>query len=495
MALRALVEEIAPRIEGRRVAGVSSPARDCLELVVGDGSPLVLGVVALRALPLMFVSGDGFPPCGGAPGDAPGRLGELEGATVVSLEALPGSTVAVLRVERTHRAGRAIERALVFDCGRRPGFALRDAGFVPRPAGEAPCDRTGEPGLAGASRGGVRDGEAAGHAPVLAWRRDETGRLHVGFPPSDRPWEDRARFETWNDAALHAARVLLPELVTERRRTSLARAIRRTAGRKRRALEKVRRELAESMRAEEHRHKAQLLLTRKNDVKRGRSPVTVLDYDNATEVEIDVDPLLPPARNAEILFGRARKAERKALRTPERMREIEAELEKLEADLARVAGASPEVMSRLEEKVRPPRPAPAGGTRGERARFRTYEVTGGWKVLVGKSNRDNDALTHRIAGPDDLWFHVRQSPGSHVVLRKAGRSGDPGPEAIREAAAIAAYHSKAGGSKTVPVCYTERRHVRKPRGAKAGLAVVRNEKVIYVDPGLPKRDRPARDGD
>jgi predicted ribosome quality control (RQC) complex YloA/Tae2 family protein len=113
-------------------------------------------------------------------------------------------------------------------------------------------------------------------------------------------------------------------------------------------------------------------------------------------------------------------------------------------------------------------------------------VSGGWKVLVGKSNRDNDILTHKIARPSDLWFHVRQSPGSHVVLRRAGRKDEPAHEAIMEAAAIAAFHSKARGSAGVPVSCTERRYVRKPRGARPGLAVVTNEKVIYVDPGLPE---------
>ena len=108
---------------------------------------------------------------------------------------------------------------------------------------------------------------------------------------------------------------------------------------------------------------------------------------------------------------------------------------------------------------------------------------------MGKSNRDNDILTHRIARKDDLWFHVRQAAGSHVILRRAGRKAEPDMDAIREAASIAAYYSKGGRSSNVPVCYTERRHVRKPRGAKPGLAVVSREKVVFVDPGLPGETR------
>ena len=90
-----------------------------------------------------------------------------------------------------------------------------------------------------------------------------------------------------------------------------------------------------------------------------------------------------------------------------------------------------------------------------------------------------------MARSDDLWFHVRQAAGSHVILRRAGRKAEPDSTSIMEAAGIAAYYSKAGRSSNVPVCYTERRHVRKPRGAKPGLAVVSREKVVFVQPRLP----------
>ncbi len=91
-----------------------------------------------------------------------------------------------------------------------------------------------------------------------------------------------------------------------------------------------------------------------------------------------------------------------------------------------------------------------------------------------------------MARPDDLWFHARQVAGSHVVLRKSGHKAEPDKQAILEAAAIAAFHSKAGKSSKVSVCYTEKRHVRKARGGKPGLAVVAREKVVIVRPKLPE---------
>ncbi|MBD3349334.1 MAG: DUF814 domain-containing protein, partial [Candidatus Eisenbacteria bacterium] len=191
-------------------------------------------------------------------------------------------------------------------------------------------------------------------------------------------------------------------------------------------------------------------------------------------------------RNAEALFNRARKAERKARRAPERRAELKSEAESLESTLAAIDEAPRSGLREFENAFRPPRRGGASADSADRVRFRTYLVSGGWKVLVGKSNRDNDLLTHGVARPRDLWFHVRQAPGSHVVLRKHGQKSEPDRRAIMEAAAIAAFHSKARGSSAVPVTYTERRYVRKPRGAKPGLAVVTNEKVVFVEPGLPE---------
>jgi predicted ribosome quality control (RQC) complex YloA/Tae2 family protein len=112
-----------------------------------------------------------------------------------------------------------------------------------------------------------------------------------------------------------------------------------------------------------------------------------------------------------------------------------------------------------------------------------YDLPGGFRVLVGKTDADNDELSLKVARQDDWWFHVRGLPGSHVVLQAA-----EGVEADRKtlelAAAIAAYHSKARKAG-VPVSYTRARYVSKPRGVKAGTVEIRKEAVLKVRPGLP----------
>jgi predicted ribosome quality control (RQC) complex YloA/Tae2 family protein len=117
--------------------------------------------------------------------------------------------------------------------------------------------------------------------------------------------------------------------------------------------------------------------------------------------------------------------------------------------------------------------------------LRTYTLPGGWQVLVGRTDADNDALIFRVARPDAWWFHVRGMPGSHVILQ--GPPGaDPDRETLHRAAAIAAYHSKAREAGVVAVSGTRVRDVRKPWGAQAGTVQIRHERVFKV--------RPARDG-
>ncbi len=129
------------------------------------------------------------------------------------------------------------------------------------------------------------------------------------------------------------------------------------------------------------------------------------------------------------------------------------------------------------------RKAPAG--QAVSLKVYTYTLPGGWAVLVGKTDVDNDRLSLEVAGQRDWWFHVRGVPGSHVLLR-ARPDVEPDRETLKRAAAIAAYHSKARDGGIVAVSYTEARHVSKPHGARPGTVSIRKEAVLRVRPALPE---------
>src|SRR5919108_3601783 len=117
------------------------------------------------------------------------------------------------------------------------------------------------------------------------------------------------------------------------------------------------------------------------------------------------------------------------------------------------------------------------------ARLLEYRLPGGWKVLAGRTDADNDHLSLRVARPDDWWFHVRGMPGSHVILQSP-TDEEPDRQTLKRAAAIAAYHSKAREAGVVAVSCTRARYVTKPRGAKVGIVQIRKEVVFKVRPGL-----------
>ena len=112
------------------------------------------------------------------------------------------------------------------------------------------------------------------------------------------------------------------------------------------------------------------------------------------------------------------------------------------------------------------------------------KVPGGWQVLAGKTDQDNDYLSCKLAHPNDWWFHVRGMPGSHFILRTQSHD-TPDRETLKRAAAIAAYHSKARAGGVVAVSCTKAQNVSKPRGAKPGMVSIRKETVSKVCTGLP----------
>ena len=116
-----------------------------------------------------------------------------------------------------------------------------------------------------------------------------------------------------------------------------------------------------------------------------------------------------------------------------------------------------------------------------------YKLPGGWHVLAGKTDQDNDYVSCKLARPNDWWFHIRGIPGSHVILR-AQSNDTPDRETLKRAAAIAAYHSKARSGGVVAVSCTKAQNVSKPRGAKPGTVTIRKETVIKVRPGLPEEN-------
>ena len=112
-------------------------------------------------------------------------------------------------------------------------------------------------------------------------------------------------------------------------------------------------------------------------------------------------------------------------------------------------------------------------------------TSGGYPVLVGRNNIQNDHLTFKVAAKDDIWFHVKDIPGSHVILVAGGE--EPSERDYTEAAEIAAYYSKAQAAP-VAVDYTKVKNVKKPSGSKPGFVIYKTNYTAFVTPDQHKEE-------
>ena len=223
-------------------------------------------------------------------------------------------------------------------------------------------------------------------------------------------------------------------------------------------------------------------------VKKGAAEVTLPGFEGTSET-IVLDPTLSPQGNAERFYDRAGRAERARVRLPALIQEAESQIDELKDLLDRVrAGeaSADEIREALPESG-----VGEGGTPdapGPSLPYRRYWTSGGLEVRVGRGSKHNDQLTFKHAAPNDIWLHARHSAGAHVVLRWNGGESPPARD-LEQAAILAALHSKARSSGSVPVDWTRRKYVRKPRKAPPGSVQLDRAKTLFVEPDPSLLDR------
>jgi len=222
-----------------------------------------------------------------------------------------------------------------------------------------------------------------------------------------------------------------------------------------------------------------LILARYADIPAGVETVSLTDFDGAS-VEVQLDPARAPHDNASRYYDRAARSERAAERLPALIATATTDRDRLLDLLASTQDGSADA-----DTIRAAIPrAPAPQRRGDQEAvlpFRSYRSTGGLEIRVGRGARHNDDLTFRHSAPNDIWLHARHTAGAHVILRWAG-PGNPPARDLDEAGALAALHSKARTSGSVPVDWTLRKYVRKPRGSAPGAVLPDRVKTIFVAP-------------
>lgn len=237
--------------------------------------------------------------------------------------------------------------------------------------------------------------------------------------------------------------------------------------------------------AEQQRALGALLLARLAEVPRGARTVELEDF-SGERVAVPLDPALSAQQNAQRLYDRARRRERAAANTPQLLARAARELEWLEAARERLDAGVVSADELQRWAARTERPA-----RIALLPYREYRTTSGLEVRVGRSAKANDALTSQHASPEDIWMHARDVGGAHVILRWGRRDANPPRADLEQAAVLAALHSRARTSGVVPVDWTRRKYVRKPRKAAPGLVLPERVATLFVapDPAVEARLR------
>ena len=251
-------------------------------------------------------------------------------------------------------------------------------------------------------------------------------------------------------------------------------------------------DLLQAENSEKYRLYGELLTANLHLVTPGCQTVTVNNYYTGEPLVIPLDTRYTAAKNAQNYFKKYGKSKTAVKEKKLQLEEVDNDIKYLESVSAFADNASSvEETEALRDEL-----VENGYLRRRKNTFQTarnksvpceYHTADGYRVLVGRNNKENDLLTFKTAGSKDLWFHTKDIPGSHVILFTKGIPLEELPkQTILEAAALAAYYSKGRSSENVPVDYVPVRFVKKPSGAKPGMVIFTNNRTVYVDPALPE---------
>lgn len=285
-------------------------------------------------------------------------------------------------------------------------------------------------------------------------------------------------FPTLSELLEHYYLVIRQQDIINAEQRKLEQRVRRE---KAKALEKLRKQQEDYRKAEKNLNlekTGNLLSANLHLVSKGASAIEVDDfYNNGEKVLIPLDPLLTPAQNLEHIYSKYKKAKRTLVSLEEQTKATEAEIlywETMEEQLQN-AGTL-EIREILDElKADAPRPK---SKRKQKPQLTTYKTEDGAIIMVGKNNLQNNYLTHTLAQKSDYFFHVKNAPGSHTILRCEELT----PELIKLAGMIAAFYSKNKYSENVAVDYTMVKNVKKVPKTKGSFVTYTNYKTVYVTP-------------
>ncbi|MCP8856851.1 NFACT RNA binding domain-containing protein [Latilactobacillus fuchuensis] len=250
-------------------------------------------------------------------------------------------------------------------------------------------------------------------------------------------------------------------------------------------LKKLQQTLKTADSADDYRIKGEILTTYLRQVERGMTEITLDNYyaDNQP-IKITLSNQLTPSKNAQKYFSKYQKLRNSVAYVNDQMAKTEAELQYFNTIMAQIEIAAPKDLVDIKEELQAEgylKTKKSGAKKQKRYKIsepETFYASDGTRIFVGKNNYQNDQLTLKKAKKTDIWLHVKNIPGSHVIID----ASNPSETTLKEASKLAAYFSKARLSASVPVDYIQVKRIRKPNGAKPGFVIYEGQQTLYSTP-------------
>ena len=252
-------------------------------------------------------------------------------------------------------------------------------------------------------------------------------------------------------------------------------------------LNKQEKELIESENADIYKIKGELITSYIYMIEKGMESVEVANFYDPEykNITISLNTNFTPSENAQKYFKKYNKMKTAKKEITSQMEITKEEIDYLENIMLSIENCEnlAELMDIREELGK------VGYLRSKNNSKKETKLTtkphefvssNGFKILVGKNNKQNDHLTLKVASNEDIWMHTKNIPGSHVIIKTEGK--EVPDETIFEGAMLAAFFSKSKMSSQVPVDYTKKKNVKKPNGAKPGMVIYDTNNTIYVTP-------------
>ena len=333
----------------------------------------------------------------------------------------------------------------------------------------------------------IRAGE---FAPCVAFE-DGTPKEFSAFPLTIYPEADRRSVESISEALESFYDLRSRTALIRQRSQDLRQVVKTALERTAKKLDLQQEQFRDTEDREQYKVYGELLNTYGYGLQPGAKELTCTNYYDGQEITIPLDPTLTAGENSKRYFEKYNKKKRTYTALLEQLETTRQDLEYLRSvSLALTMAENESDLAELRRELQESGYIRSGGSKkGKRkeapARPLHFVTEDGYHIYVGKNNLQNEALTFEFASGNDMWFHAKQRPGSHVIVKREGR--EELPDHIYEiAAGLAAYYSSGQDAPKVEVDYTERRNLHKSPGQPKGFVIYHTNYSMLVTPDRTK---------